>query len=275
MAVRKEPSGHRSVQVDTVVKGTPEQVWDAIATGPGISAWFVPTQMEGRVGGALSLDFGGGMVSSAKIVAWNPPRSFTAEDESWLPGGPKVATEWSVKPEGAGTCRVSVVHRMHASSDEWDAHLEGTETGWPGYFRVLGEYLEHYAGAASASFVLMAPSGDDGEALWTKFSGALGIPSPRVGTKVQVKSGTGAVIIGTVKAVDDLPQGKGVMIALTEPAPGLVLASAMECMGMRMATLQGFFYGPRAAEAAAQKPAWEAWLHTFCPPSSEAVPPAS
>ena len=43
MPVNKEPSGHRSVQAEVEVPGTPEEVWQAIATGPGISSWFVPT----------------------------------------------------------------------------------------------------------------------------------------------------------------------------------------------------------------------------------------
>ena len=37
--------------VEVEVPGTPEQVWNAIATGPGISSWFVPTEIaEGEYG---------------------------------------------------------------------------------------------------------------------------------------------------------------------------------------------------------------------------------
>ena len=35
MSVKKEPSGRRSIQVEIEVPGTPEEVWRAIATGPG------------------------------------------------------------------------------------------------------------------------------------------------------------------------------------------------------------------------------------------------
>ena len=41
MGVKEEASGRRSVQVEIEVSGTPEEVWQAIATGPGISSWFV------------------------------------------------------------------------------------------------------------------------------------------------------------------------------------------------------------------------------------------
>ena len=42
MPVKKDESGRRSVQAEVEVPGTPEEVWEAIATGPGITSWFVP-----------------------------------------------------------------------------------------------------------------------------------------------------------------------------------------------------------------------------------------
>jgi uncharacterized protein YndB with AHSA1/START domain len=50
MSVKKEASGRRSVQVEVEVPGTAEEVWQAIATGPGISSWFVPGEFEERDG---------------------------------------------------------------------------------------------------------------------------------------------------------------------------------------------------------------------------------
>jgi hypothetical protein len=38
MSVQQDADGHRSVQAEVEVVGTPEQVWQAIATGPGISS---------------------------------------------------------------------------------------------------------------------------------------------------------------------------------------------------------------------------------------------
>ena len=53
MSVKKEPTGRRSVQTEVEVPGTPEEVWQAIATGPGISSWFrqpVPSPVRHRCG---------------------------------------------------------------------------------------------------------------------------------------------------------------------------------------------------------------------------------
>ena len=63
MSVKKEASGPRSVQVEVEVPGTPEEVWQAIATGPGISAWMVPAEFEVHDGKpvAVKMNFGPGI----------------------------------------------------------------------------------------------------------------------------------------------------------------------------------------------------------------------
>jgi uncharacterized protein YndB with AHSA1/START domain len=267
MSVKKEPSGRRSVQVEVEVPGTPEQVWKAIASGPGISAWFVPTQLDGKVGGKLSLDFGGGMVSSAEITEWKPPHRFVATDTTWLQGGPPVATEWTVEAKDGGKCVVRVVHSLFASTDDWDGQLEGTEHGWPGYFRVLKHYLQHHAGEASASFVGMAPSQQTVATTWRTMIQALGGTEPKVGQRLRLQAPGLATMSGTVHAIDEVPQGFGLTLHVDEPAPGIVMASAMDCMGMQMATLQAFYYGAGAETAAADKDGWQQWLTKLFPPA--------
>src|SRR5262245_20583951 len=98
MSVKKEASGRRSVQVEVEVPGTPEEVWQAIATGPGVSSWFVPTEVEERDGVpvAVTSHFGPGMNSVAAVTAWDPPRRFAAESRDLGPDAPAVATEWIV-----------------------------------------------------------------------------------------------------------------------------------------------------------------------------------
>ena len=91
MSVKKDASGRRSVEVEVEVPGTPEEVWQAIATGPGVSSWFVPT--EEREDGTVVSHFGPGMDVIATQTAWDPPRRFAAEGELG-PNAPKMATEW-------------------------------------------------------------------------------------------------------------------------------------------------------------------------------------
>ena len=56
------------------VPGTPEQVWQAIATAKGMSAWFLPTEMEEREGGSLHISMGPEMGSDGQVTGWDPPR---------------------------------------------------------------------------------------------------------------------------------------------------------------------------------------------------------
>jgi uncharacterized protein YndB with AHSA1/START domain len=141
MSIKKEPSGRRSIAVEAEVPGTPEEVWQAIATGPGISSWFVPTEVEGRVGGAIVSHFGPGMDSTATVTAWEPPHRFAADSPDLGPNAPNLATEWIVEARSGGTCVVRVVHSLFASTDDWDGQLESVESGWPGFFVALRDHL--------------------------------------------------------------------------------------------------------------------------------------
>jgi uncharacterized protein YndB with AHSA1/START domain len=66
----------RSIELEVVVQGTPEEVWRAIATGPGISSWYVPHVVEEREGGTAIASFGDApeMQIPGRVAAWEPPR---------------------------------------------------------------------------------------------------------------------------------------------------------------------------------------------------------
>src|SRR3979409_200170 len=102
MSVKKEASGRRWVQVEVELPGTPEEVWQAIATGPGISSWFVPTDFEERDGKpvAMKFNFAPGMEPRSAVTAWDPPRMFATEADCVIPGSPSIANEWSVEARG-------------------------------------------------------------------------------------------------------------------------------------------------------------------------------
>jgi uncharacterized protein YndB with AHSA1/START domain len=260
MSVKKEPSGRRSIQVEVELNGTPEQVWQAIATGPGISAWFVPTKVEGRAGGSLSCDFGGGMVTSAQITTWQPPHRFVAENKEWMQGSPPLATEWTVEARAGGTCIVRVVHSLFASTEQWDGQLEATEQGWPGFFRVLRIYLARHSGQRSALMQMMATGKGSTQEVWAALQRALGAANPRPGQRIRVQAPGAAALAGTVESIDLIAHGQSMMVLLTEPVPGTVLVGAFECMGMRMATMQVYLYGDRAETAARDQERWQQWL---------------
>src|SRR5258706_3582195 len=191
MPVKKDASGRRPVEVEPEVPGTPEEVWQAIATGPGISAWFVPAKLEEREGGAIALDFGPGMESQAVIKAWDPPCRFVAENEGGMgPGSPTVADEWTVEAKSGGTCRVRIVHSWFASTDDWDNQFEDVEKGWPAFFRILKIYLAHFRGQPSEVIALMAMSSESKSAAWDRLLGSLGLARLGAGERVGTAHGS-------------------------------------------------------------------------------------
>src|SRR4030095_3685881 len=114
MSVKKDASGRRFVQAEAEVPGTPEEVWQAIATGPGVSSWFVPTEFEEQDGKpvAVRMTFGPGVESPAVRAAGAPPRPFAAESPGWTPEMPAIATQWSVEARAGGVCLVRVVNSL-------------------------------------------------------------------------------------------------------------------------------------------------------------------
>ena len=268
MSIQRDPDGRRSVRVEVELPGSPEQVWQAIATGPGISAWFVPTQVDGRSGGEIVSDFGPGMMSTAKITAWNPPFRFAATSEGWAPGMPPLATEWTVETKDGGACIVRVVHSLFASSDEWDQQIEGTETGWASFFRVLRRYLEHFAGEASALVQASAMTGEPVEKAWASLTAAMLGGEPKPGQPLSISLSPGVALAGKVERIDDLGHGHNLQVLLETPAPGTLLVGAYGCGGT-MVSASAYFYGPHAEQAAtATRPHLSSWIATQFPAPS-------
>ena len=259
MSVKIDPSGRRSIQVEVEVPGTPEQVWEAIATGPGISSWFVPTEMEGRVGGIMTCHFAPGMDSKATITSWEPPHRLTADSDSFCPGGPTVATEWTVEARAGGTCTVRVVHSLFANTDDWDNQLGEVESGWPSFFVVLRMYLSHYRGQPGAHFQVMAPVAGTVIEGWRALMGELGLPALVAGAKIQSQAGT-APLAGVVEKAGPESQPNQVIVRLHEPSPG---AAVLTTCGMGEHTFfvgSFYFFGPKATEGLKAEKEWQDWL---------------
>ena len=130
------------------VAATPEQVWDAIATADGISAWMVPTRLDPQIGGEVSFDLGGFWLSGV-VTDYTPNRRF-AYEEPWpiadraedipaemvewfkamgvplsevyrdLSSATPIATEFLVESASGGTCVIRVVTSAYGSGADWE-----------------------------------------------------------------------------------------------------------------------------------------------------------
>ena len=272
MSVKKEASGRRSVQVEVEVPGTPEEVWQAIATGPGISSWFVPTEFveEGGKPVAVKSNFGPGMESTATVTKWDPPRKFEAESPGWSPDMPTMATEWSIEARAGGVCVVRVVHSLFASTDDWDNQLEGTEFGWPGFFRILRLYLTHFRGQRSAIMQWNAMPAGTAEDAWETLCAALGLKGVGAGQRFTTPAGVPS-LGGVVEPADQYPHH--IMLRLDKPCPGVADFGAAVCSGTVMVTVSFYLYGDQAAAVAArERPQWQEFMQKHFPMPTQPSP---
>jgi uncharacterized protein YndB with AHSA1/START domain len=262
MPVEKDELGNRFVQVEVEVPGTPEQVWDAIATGPGVSAWFVPTSVEERVGGAVLASFGPGMDSVSTITEWDPPAKFVAESRDDMgPGDPTIATEWTVEAKSGDTCVVRVVHRWFADSDKWDKQLEGYEGGWPGFFRILRIYLTYFPGQKSKAFQVTGFAAEPKSEAWKSLTDKLGLPAAsKVGDTIASSHET-LHLEGTVENVGESDHSELMLLKVDKPFTGVAHLFAMPMGGPVIISLSFYLFGDDAeAKAAEEQPKWAAFI---------------
>ena len=183
-----EQSTPRTIDLSVEVEGTPEEVWAAIATGPGISSWFVPTTVEEREGGRTTSIFGPGpeMSIPGRVAAWEPPhRVLFAGAE----GDQGLAFEWLVEAREGGSCVVRLVNSGFGSGAEWDAQYDGLEQGWRLFLKNLQLHLAHFRGQAGRAMQPMATWAGDQATVWAAVTDALGIPAaPAPGERI-VSSG--------------------------------------------------------------------------------------
>jgi uncharacterized protein YndB with AHSA1/START domain len=262
MSVKKEPSGRRSVQAEVEVPGTPEEVWQAIATGPGISSWFVPTEFEERDGKPALVKMNVGVEISAPVSAWDPPRKWAAQSDG-LPGSPPIANEWSVEALGGGVCIVRIVQSLFASTDDWDNQLEGAARGWPGFFRTLRIYLTHFRGQRSTLKQFMVPvAGTEAEA-WDALTTAMGLTGVSVSRRWRAPADVPA-LSGILEYASQSPNDA--LLRLDKPGPGVAALGTIKFGGLTMVALNLYFYGDRATETVAyETPRWEAWFQKRFP----------
>ncbi len=130
------------------VAATPEEVWNAIATADGISAWMVPTRLDPQIGGEVSFDLG--EFRSTGVVTDYTPNVRFAYEEPWpiadraedipaemvewfdatgvplsevyhdLSSVTPIATEFLIESGSGGSCVIRVVTSAFGSGADWE-----------------------------------------------------------------------------------------------------------------------------------------------------------
>jgi uncharacterized protein YndB with AHSA1/START domain len=262
MPIKKDGTGKRWVEMELLLPGTPEQVWQAMATGPGYAAWFVEGEIEPRIGGSLRFDFGEGATTSGEVTTWEPPNGFGYVERDWDKDAPPVATEITITSRAGDRCVVRMTHSLFTSSDDWDDQVEGFESGWPGFFAVLRVYLRHFAGEKAAGFIAQAKAKENSLTEWLRLGEILGLTGASVGERRTISAGAEAWS-GIVEHVHQDEQQRYALLRVEVPSPGVALVGTHDTgKGVNVSVCR-YYYGDDAAEQKArQEQPIRTWLST-------------
>lgn len=250
-------SDDRAIELEIEVPGTPEEVWQAIATGPGISSWYVPHTVTEREGGSATARFGAGpeMEVPGRVATWEPFKRIVFDGGDGVGG---MAFEWLVEARAGGTCIVRLVNTGFGSGDDWDAQYDAMTDGWIMFLQNLKMHIQHFAGQpARASLPTGMWSGSRDEA-WIKLTNGLGITAaPEVGDRIDVNASDAPTLGGVV--TDATPWR--ISLLVDKPSPGTALLAA-EGMGDSVSvSIWSYLYGADGEEAAERDESrWQGWL---------------
>lgn len=240
------------------VPGTPQEVWQAVATAQGMSAWFLPTVLEEREGGALRFEMGPEMGSEGRVVRWDPPHRLVYE-EDWAALMGKdpdtlsaLTSEFVVEARSGGTCVVRVTTSGFGTGADWESPWwEAMGLDWKPYFDHLRLYLARFAGQQAVPLEAGASFPGDAVTVWRTLHDALALGDE--GATVDVRGAT-----GVVEKVGD----RHTLVRLTAPVPGILdLFSYRDGDERASAGVRAYLFSPDAADyVSREEPAWQAWL---------------
>jgi uncharacterized protein YndB with AHSA1/START domain len=170
---------------EVVVAASVEEVWAAIATGPGIDSWFMGrNQVEPGPEGSVTTAVGD-YVSTGTVTAWDPPNRFAYRTDG--PGERFIAFEYLIEGRDQSSTVLRLVASGFLPGDDWEAEFEAMTIGGEMYFRTLVAYLDHFAGRFATSVGVTGPQVADWTAAWAALRAGLGLgDQPAVGDPVRL-----------------------------------------------------------------------------------------
>jgi uncharacterized protein YndB with AHSA1/START domain len=175
-----------STRHDATVDATPDQIWNAIATGPGISTWFVGhTDIDGTT---LRTQFGDDHMPDFHITDSDQNHRFAYRSDT-APDGRFVAYEYLIEGRDHAATTLRTVTSGFLPGDDWADEYEAMKYGTDLFFATLVEYLRHFPGRTATTHTTFGPPVTDWPAAWTALFEKLGLADPQPGDPVPAVGG--------------------------------------------------------------------------------------
>jgi hypothetical protein len=175
--------GHEFEQTDEAnVDAGVDEVWQAIATGPGIDSWYMGrTEVaEGTVRTAFA-----GFSPTSPVTASEPGKRFAYSMQP-APDGRFVAFDFLIEGRAGGSTSLRLVTSGFLPGDDWAEEFDAMSKGGALFFRTLVEYLNHFAGRTATPVTAFGPPVDRWDRAWVRLGAALGVDRPvREGDRVR------------------------------------------------------------------------------------------
>lgn len=258
-----EPTTLR-MEIEVALDATVDQVWEAIGTAEGISSWFLPTDLDPRVGGRVAFHMGDDMSSEGEITAYEPGVRIAYAEPDWpeLAGHEKsgqtpMISEFLIEARAGGTCVLRVVTSAFGTGADWEQEFwDDMVVHWAPSFDTLARYVRTYAGETTSPLELSASFDGQADAAW---AGVVRDVGSTVGDEVAV-----AGIEGVVVRAGDRP--REVLVEASRPR-GLIALTAIEGGGDAIVLLRAHLFGDEArAEGERLAASWQAWLDGLVAP---------
>ncbi|MFC4854173.1 SRPBCC family protein [Actinophytocola glycyrrhizae] len=159
------------------VDATPDEVWAAIATGPGIDSWFMGRN-EVDAGRAVRQAFAG-YTPQHEVTAWEPGK-WLAYGSRPAPDGRFVAFEFLIEGRDRGSTVLRVANSGFVPGDDWADEFEAMAKGNALFLATLATYLDHFAGRFATPVTAFGPMVTDWPRTRAKLVAAIGRDGDRV-----------------------------------------------------------------------------------------------
>ena len=230
------------IRREVELPATPEQLWEAIATGPGQAAWLFPTEIEPPEGGT-------GSGGSTGVTVWDPPRHFAVRAEG--EAGWFNALEAIVEGREGGSTVLRYVH-SGIFVDDWDNQYDSADHHTDFYLHTLGQYLRYFSGRTAIYVGAQGPAVSTRADAFTVLRRALGLAGEVAeGDRVRLAPRGLDPLDGVVDYL--APQFVGL-----RTADGLYRFFGRNAWGMPVA-LGHHLFGEGVDQEKTQR-AWQAWL---------------